>query len=139
MKKHVNPFYALSVPVVAIAVLVLWRSFHHDVSELSAVDKQPPGKYFLLLKELGSGQHKAAIVVKSSDGKKTVFPGIAKGDINSPVANQRLITYSPTSEGCEGNIVELYQAGGTVTVIGSIDPGCSLYQELANATVLRKL
>lgn len=139
MKKHVNPFYALSVPVVAIAVLVLWRSFHHDVSELSAVDKQPPGKYFLLLKEIGSGQHKAAIVVKSSDGKKTVFPGIAKGDINSPVANQRLITYSPTSEGCEGNIVELYQAGGTVTVIGSIDPGCSLYQELANATVLRKL
>ena len=139
MKMHVNPLYALSVPVVAIAVLVLWRSFHHDVSDLSAVDKQPPGKYFLLLKETGTGQHDAAIVVKSSDGKKNVFPGVAKGDINSPVANQRLITYSPTSEGCEGNVVELYQAGGTVTVIGSIEPSCALYQELGNATVLKKL
>ncbi|MCP1515552.1 hypothetical protein [Pseudomonas rhodesiae] len=139
MKKHVNPLFALSVPAVAIAVLVLWRSFHHDVSDLSAVDKQPPGKYFLLLKETGTGQHDAAIVVKSSDSKKTVFPGIAKGDINSPVANQRLITFSPTGEGCEGDVVDLYQAGGTVTVIGSIDPSCSLHQELANDTVLKKL
>lgn len=141
MKMKINPLHALSVPAVAIGVFVLWRAFHHDVNDLPAVDKEPPGKYFLLLKETGSGEHDAAIVVKSDDGKKTVFPGVAKGDINGPVSNQRLITFSSTSKECEGTVVELLQYAGSVKVIGpvSVDPSCSLDQELSENTVLKKL
>ncbi|APC19475.1 hypothetical protein BLL42_27460 (plasmid) [Pseudomonas frederiksbergensis] len=137
----VNPLFALSAPAVIIGAFVLWRVFHHDVSDLAAVDAQPPGKYFLLLKETGSGQHDAAIVVKSADGKQTILPGVAKGDINSPVGNQRLITYSPTSKGCEGIVIELLQFGGSVKAmgLGRIDPGCALNQELTEGTVLKKL
>ena len=137
----INPLHALTVPAVAIGIFVLWRAFHHDVNDLPVVDEQPPGKYFLLLKETGYGQHDAAIVIKSDDGKKTVLPGVAKGDINSPVINQRLITFSSTSKECEGTVVELLQTGGSVKVIGpvSVDPGCSLDQELPENTVLKKL
>jgi len=135
----INPLHALTVPAVAIGIFVLWRAFHHDVNNLPVVDEQPPGKYFLLLKETGSGQHDAAIVIKSDDGKKIVLPGVAKGDINSPVNNQRLITFSSTSKGCEGSVVELLQYGGSVKVIGpvSVDPSCSLDQELPENTVLK--
>lgn len=58
---------------------MLFGVFNHEVSDLAEVDAQPPGKYFLLLKETGTGQHEAAIVVKGSNGSQVVVRGIAKG------------------------------------------------------------
>ena len=79
----INPLHAFTVPAIAFGIFVRWRVFHHDVSDLAAVDKQPTGRYFLLLKG-GAGQHDAAIVVKTADGKQSELPGVAKGASTAP-------------------------------------------------------
>lgn len=137
----INPLIVFPAVAVVAGAFVLWRAVTHEVSDLAAVDKQPPGKYFLLLKETGAGQHEAAIVVKGSNGSQVVVPGIAVGDINSPVVNQRLITYTPTDKGCEGITFELLQISGSVEVLGlgAREVSCKLPDELIDGAVLKKL
>ncbi|MEE4123958.1 hypothetical protein [Pseudomonas viridiflava] len=137
----VNPLFVFPATAVVVGAVVLWRVFTHDISNLKDVENQPPGNYFLLLKETGAGQHEAAIVVKRSNGSQVVVPGVAKGDINSPVVSQRSITYVPTDKGCEGIIFEFLQISGTVKVLGlgTRQESCELPDELIDGAVLKKL
>ncbi|WP_421560488.1 hypothetical protein [Pseudomonas sivasensis] len=137
----INPLIVFPAAAVVAGAFVLWRVFTHEVSDLPELDAQPPGKYFLLLKETEPGQHEAAIVIKGSNGSQIVVPGIAKGGINSPVVNQRRITYTPTDKGCKGITFELLQISGSVEVLGlgSREESCELPDELIEGAVLKKL
>jgi hypothetical protein len=136
-----NPLVAFPIAAGVIGVVILWNSFHHKVSDLAVVDAQPSGKYFLLLKETGPGQHDSAIVLKEAERKQAVISGVAKGDINSPVLNQRLITFTPSDKSCFGTTVLLQQTANEVLVfeMSATDPGCTLGQAISNGTVLKKL
>jgi len=139
---NLNPLAVFPIAAVAISGVILWNSFHHKVEDdLGIMNGQPSGKYFLLLKETGPGQHESAIVIKDVNGHQTVISGVAKGGINSPVLNERFITFIPADEKCSGTTITLEQISDTVTIIemGATDPGCNLDQIISMSTILKKL